>query len=254
MYTHTHTHTHTHMHTQPPSYLLLLSYNLFVHNLNLFIALAIYCRSPAAFEALSSFKLLQLPGAYTLKTYTRSNKEDPGECANRLAHERALYDERVCEEKKRGNPLPPLSEGVLIADEVKVAAKLHWNSRDDNIVGTSMTPDEIATLQDLYMALDDDPSTSKADYVLQTLWRDFSTNHDIVGPYYTSSGTFDAKFMLACLMDSLQHFHAFGFKTSLVIVDGASSNLSCIKLLLGVKGVFGHKQELTDQHSIPTQA
>ena len=213
----------------------------------MYAALAIYCRSPAAFEALSSFKLLQLPGAYTLKRYTRSNKEDPGECDKRLAHEREMYDERRSDAIKSGNLFPPLSEGVLIADEVKVAAKLHWNSRDDNIVGTSMTPDEMATLQDLYMELDEDPTTSKADYVLQTLWRDLSTNHDIIGPYYTSTGT---KFMLACLMDSLQHFHAFGFKVSLIIVDGAASNLSCIKLLLGRTGVFGHDDELADRHSV----
>ena len=153
-------------------------------------ALAIYCRSPAAFEALSSFKLLQLPGVYTLKRFTRSNKEDPGQCASRLANERALYDKLTLEQVASGAGLPPLSEGVLIADEVKVAAKLHWNSRDDNIVGTSMTPDEMASLQDLYLALDDDPTTSKADYVLQTLWRDLSTSHDIVDPYYTSTGGF----------------------------------------------------------------
>ena len=187
---------------------------------------------------------------HTLKKYTRSNKEDHGECASRLAHERAMYDVSVQEQIKCGNPLPPLSEGVLIADEVKVAAKLHWNSRDDNIVGTSMTPDEMATLQDLYMDLDGDPTTSKADYVLQTLWRDLSTNHDIVGPYYTSTGSVDAKFMVACLMDSLQQFHAFGFKVSLVIIDGAASNLSCIKLFLGVKGVFGHNDKASDRHRI----
>ena len=57
---------------------------------------------------------------------------------------------RYVKKKKHGNPLPPLSEGTLIADEVKVAAKLHWNSRYDNIVGISMTPDEMATLKDLY--------------------------------------------------------------------------------------------------------
>ena len=116
----------------------------------LYIALAINCQSPAAFEALSSFKLLQLPGAYRLKCFTHRNKEDHGERANQLAHERAMYDNKVCEEKKHGNPLPLLSEGTLIADEVKVAAKLHWNSRDDNIAGISMTPDEMATLKDLY--------------------------------------------------------------------------------------------------------
>jgi len=33
-------------------------------------------------------------------------------------------------------------------DEVKVAAKLHWNSRDDSLVGHSMTADEMASLHD----------------------------------------------------------------------------------------------------------
>ncbi len=61
--------------------------------------------------------------------------------------------------------MPPLSEGYLIVDEVKVAAKLHWNSRDDSLVGHSMTADEIATLQDLYLVLGNDPSTEKTDYV-----------------------------------------------------------------------------------------
>ena len=32
-------------------------------------ALAVYSRSPAAFEALSSFKILQLPSSTTLKSY-----------------------------------------------------------------------------------------------------------------------------------------------------------------------------------------
>ena len=105
----------------------------------------------------------------------------------------------------------------------KVAAKLHWNSRNDNIVGISMTPDEMATLKDLYLDLDGDHTTSKPDYVLQTIWREFSTNHDIVGQYNTSTGTFDVKLMLACVMDKLQHFHAC--KISLVNVDRASSNL-----------------------------
>ena len=114
-----------------------------------------------------------------------------------------MYDNRIHDGVTSGSPLPPLSESVLIADEVKVAAKLHWNSRDDNIVGTPMTPDEMATL---YLDLDDDPTTSKANYVLQTLWR---TNHDIVGPYYTSTGSFDAKFMLARLMGYLTTVSCF---------------------------------------------
>lgn len=36
--------------------------------------------------------------------------------------------------------------------------------------------------------------TMKTNYVLQTLWRDYSSEIDIVGPYYTSHGPADAKF------------------------------------------------------------
>ena len=56
-----------------------------------------------------------------------------------------------------------------------------------SVIGHCMTPEELSTLQDLYAELDD-TSLSKTTYVLQTLWRDHSTDHDIVGPYYTSAG------------------------------------------------------------------
>ena len=73
----------------PPLYKNSTFLALIWNYLFLYIALAIYCQSPAAFEALSIFKLLQLPGVYTLKSFIRSNK-DTGECANRLAHEGAI--------------------------------------------------------------------------------------------------------------------------------------------------------------------
>ena len=79
------------------------------------------------------------------------------------------YNTKVQERIQAGKPTPPLSEGALIADEVKVAAKLHWNSRDDSLVGHSMTPLELSTLQDLHLTLND-AKAQKADYVLQTLW------------------------------------------------------------------------------------
>jgi len=91
-------------------------------------ALAVYTWSPAAYEALSSFHLLQLPSTGTLKTYTRSNLEVGGEVEGRLAEERAKYDARVAEHIASSKPYPPLRKSALIFDEVKVAAKLHWNS------------------------------------------------------------------------------------------------------------------------------
>ena len=232
----------------PGAYIYVFYYSC-VHVYTPYTALAVYSRSPAAFEALRDFNILQLPGASTLKSYMRSNKEAPGECARRLANERSHYNTKVHEHIQAGKPNPPLSEGALIADEVKVAAKLHWNSRDDSVVGHSMTEQELSTLQDLYLTLDD-TKAQKADYVLQTLWRDHSSECDVVGSYYMSSGPFKAKYMLACVTDAMRQFHAFQFAVSLLILDGGSSNLTMMKLLMGVQGVFGHKELQTDRHRI----
>lgn len=185
----------------------------------------------------------------TLKSYARSNIENPGECAQRLKGERIQYDKRVSEATKSGKR-PPLGEGVLIADEVKVAAKLHWNSRNDSIVGHSMTAEEMATLHDLYAILNNESHALKANYILQTLWRDTSSDCDIVGPYYSSCDGFKAKFLIACIMDSIQKLDSFGFHVSLLIVDGASANLSMLRLLMGSKGVFGVNKDSKEPHKI----
>ncbi len=44
------------------------------------IALAVFVRSPAAYEALKGFKLLQLPSRATLQAYTAAFIDDPGIC------------------------------------------------------------------------------------------------------------------------------------------------------------------------------
>ena len=152
---------------------------------NFFLAHAVYTCFPSAFEALASFKLLQLPSVATMKSYIHSNRESPGDSLQWLAHECSLYDTRVQEHGDK--PLPPLGDGMLIANEVKVVSKLPWNSNDDSVIGHYMIPEELSMLQDLYAELDD-VTLSKTTYVLQTFWRNHSTDHDIVGPYYTSAG------------------------------------------------------------------
>ena len=217
-----------------------------------YIALAVYTRSPAAYEALSSFNLLQLPSAGTLKIYSRRNVEAAGEVEERLADERVKYDDRVKRHIAANKPSPPLCKGAIIVDEVKVAAKLHWNSRNDKFVGHSMTVQEMATLSDLYENLETDSKAEKTNYVMQTLWRDLSSECDIVGPYYTTNGPFKAKYMLACVMDALRKFEAYGFNVCSFICDGASSNLTMIKILLECRGPFYHNDDLADRHNVPT--
>ena len=78
------------------------------------VILAVYTWSPAAYDALRSFKLLQLPGVHTLKHYIDANLEQAGEVEQRLLEKKTQSDAMVklpkqqLEEKKleRNCPLP----------------------------------------------------------------------------------------------------------------------------------------------------
>ncbi len=65
-------------------------------------ALAVFTRSPSAYEALRSFKLLQLPCVRTLKHYIDANLESPGDSADRLQQSRRQYLSLI-EEKERAS-------------------------------------------------------------------------------------------------------------------------------------------------------
>jgi hypothetical protein len=54
-------------------------------------ALAVYSRSPAAYEALKSFKLVQLPSVRTLKYYVDANLESAGDSTSRIMQSRKEY-------------------------------------------------------------------------------------------------------------------------------------------------------------------
>lgn len=63
-------------------------------------ALAVFTRSPAAYDALKDFKLLQLPSRRTLKDYISANLDKAGECFEHLKEERKLYLSKIEEQKK----------------------------------------------------------------------------------------------------------------------------------------------------------
>ena len=82
-------------------------------------ALAIFSRSPAAYHAVRSMGIMQLPCDKTLRGYMYKHASSPGineehllESAKRFA---AFKAQRVGEGMR-----PPIGEGVLIFDEVKV--------------------------------------------------------------------------------------------------------------------------------------
>lgn len=104
-----------------------------------------------------------------------------------------------------------------------------WNSRDHKFIGHVITESEMASLCDIYQTLDPQRKV-KTKTILQTIWRDLSSKFDVLGPYYTSETGFDTKSLIAITQETMMQLHWFGFRTTVIIMDGASSNLSMIKL------------------------
>ena len=94
------------------------------------IALAIFTHSPAAYEALKGYQILNLPSVPSLKQFTAANKQAPGLNLPHLHDAKQTYTAYKKERREQGL-LEPKDNGDLIFDEVKVVMKVHWNSADN---------------------------------------------------------------------------------------------------------------------------
>lgn len=202
----------------------------------LIIALAVFARSLAAYEALKSFKILQWPARSTLQAYTGAFLHEPGANSACIEDQVAQYV-RHCQQRLREGKKESM-DGVMIFDEVKVVSRLMWNSRNHKLIGLSMNSDDQASLGDIYQSLLDGNSVQQTSYILQFLWRDLTSDFDIVGPYFTYSKTTESKFVLSCVYESIKLFYMYGLNTSLIVCDGASTNLVVIKATHGHSGVY----------------
>ena len=70
---------------------IMSCYYLTFNMVFIFIALAVYTRSPAAYEALKRFGVLQLPSKSTLQAYTGSFLQEPGTSSQCIADQVAQY-------------------------------------------------------------------------------------------------------------------------------------------------------------------
>ena len=205
------------------------------------LALSVYIRSTAAYNALKSFPLLSLPSISTLRKFMKEKLHAAGECESFLADQRQRYEKKKENLKKQCKPCPD-GFGALIFDEVKVMAGILWNSRNNAIIGYAMTPEELHSLHDIYFSFEKE-GDKKSNYMLQFLWRDLCSNFDVMGPYYSTVTSMESKFLVACITDAMQKFHKYGFKTKVIICDGASTNLTALKGFLGQKGSFSYVSE-----------
>ena len=112
-----------------------------------------------------------------------------------------------------------------------------WNSRSQKLIGLSMSHVEQSSLSDVYQVLDSNLA-QQTSYILQFLWRDLTSDFDIIGPYFTYSKTMDSKFVLSCVLETIKLFHLHGLSTMLLVCDGASTNLSTLKASHGQYGAY----------------
>jgi len=86
-----------------------------------------------------------------------------------------------------------------------------WNSRNHQLIGFAMSEKDQASLQDIYQLLEVDWHTKLINYILQFLWRDLTSSFDVIGSYFTSEDTITAKFISACVFETIQLFQVVIF-------------------------------------------
>ena len=214
-----------------------------------FVALAVYVRSPAAYKALEGFGILKLPSKSTMQAYTGAFIHEPGASSVCIGDQVTRYL-LFAEECRKAGKQEPKADGVLIFDEVKVACQLLWNSRSQQLLGLSMTTADMSSLNDIYKVLKDPGTNMQTSYVLQFLWRDLTSSYDIVGPYFTSSASVENKFVTACVFETIKLFQYHGLKTSLLICDGGSANVSVIKASHGCHGAYSMNKDAKDPFEV----
>lgn len=71
--------------------------------------------------------------------------------------------------------------------------------------------------------------------MLQFLWRDLSSDFDVLGPYFTLASSIDAQTLYSMVTKTILVFNQFGFTIRGLLSDGASSNLSLMKQMCNHK-------------------
>ena len=103
--------------------------------------------------------------------------------------------------------------------------KVAWNLKGGGITGFTMAEDVLPGLHDVF--------SSAIQSIVQFLWRDLTSGYDMIGPYFPVPNSMDSNILQDFLMQCLKSFTAYGFRVSIVLCDGASANLTLLKILCG---------------------
>ena len=111
--------------------------------------------------------------------------------------------------------------------------KVAWNLKGGGITGFTMAEDELPALHDVY-SLAIQSGCQKTSYIVQFLWRDLTSGYDMIGPCFPVANSMDSNTLQEFFLQCLKAFSAYGFRVSIVLCDGASSNLTLLKMLCGL--------------------
>ena len=110
--------------------------------------------------------------------------------------------------------------------------KVAWNLKGGGITGFTIPEDELKVLHDVYSNTVQF-GAQKASYIMQFLWRDITSAYDLVGPYFPIESSIASSTLTEFVMLCLKAFTSYGFKVAIILCDGASSNLTVLKMLTG---------------------
>lgn len=96
-----------------------------------------------------------------------------------------------------------------------------------------MSSEDFMSLHDVFEGLVQDEKCQKTQYMLQFLWRDLSSDFDVIGPHFNCSSTMETQSLHSLVVRTILSFCHKGFYVRGLVCDGASSNLSLLKLFCG---------------------
>jgi len=223
------------------------------------VALSMYLRGPAGYDALKKSGVVSLPSGRLLQSYVRDRAPSVGcdEYQGKLLKDAYARHKLLCEVKamapaaaaapvlsaltltprlhrpdfKSGVTRPPAGVGALMFDEFKISGGFAFKNNSE-LVGFACSAEDLVSLRDIY--LDDSREKSDAEtpcsYVLQFMWRDMTSRFDVIGHYWTSVGSFTGGGVNGCFWKALCWFSRYGFAVHEVLCDAASTNVKFIKL------------------------
>ena len=117
---------------------------------------------------------------------------------------------------------------------LQVQSRIQIRCTDGVAIGYAMSQNDWSCLHDVYetLASSDSNTAKKANYVLQTYWRDMTSGFEFAGPYFPRDVPLDGKFLHDILFQVISVLEKFLFHVVLLVGDGASCNLALFKRLL----------------------